>query len=78
MNKGQLRKIIAKESLIIAVFILVGILGHLLFPHLYGYYMHHFATRSAESYPGALRGWWFLIVIGYFLCLFIRYNQDQQ
>jgi polyferredoxin len=78
MNKNQLKKIIAKESLVMVVFTLIGILGHLLFPYLYNYYVHHFSTRSTEPYPGSLHGWWSLIVIGYFLCLLIRYNQDHQ
>ncbi len=78
MNKNQLKKIIAKESFVIAAFTLIGILGYLLFPYLYNYYVHHFSTRSTEPYPGVLRGWWFLIAIGYFLCLFVRYNQDHQ
>jgi len=78
MNKNQLKKIIAKESFVMVIFTLIGILGRLLFPYLYNYYVHHFSTRSTEPYPGSLRGWWSLIVIGYFLCLFVRYNQDHQ
>jgi len=76
MNKNQLKKIIAKESLVMVVFTLTGILGHLLSPYLYNYYVHHFSTRSIEPYPGVLRGWWFLIASGYFLSLVIRYNQE--
>ncbi len=78
MNKNQLKKIIVKESLAVVVFTLIGILGHLLSPYLYNYYFHHFSTRSTEPYPGVLRGWWFLIVTGYFLSLLVRYGQDHQ
>ena len=74
MNKNQLKKIIAKESLDIVVFALIGILGHLVSPPLYNYYVQHFSTRSNVSYLEALRGWWFLIAIGYFLYLFVKHN----
>jgi len=72
MNKNQLKKAAAKECLVIMAFALIGIAGHLIFPYLYKYYIHHFSTRSDASYSMALSGWWFLIAIGYFLSFFVR------
>jgi hypothetical protein len=78
MDKKQLKEIIKKESFVFVAFFLTGMLVNFLFPCLYKYYISHFSTRSSASYTVALLGWWFLILVGYFLSIFVRYGKDKE